>query len=138
MSLEKILKKIGDDSQSEAELIIQESQTRAEQILEGAKTEGTSLAAALLKEKERESQLEASRLVTQARLEQKIDILTCKKELISLVFEKVFQEEISQRKDIKRIVVTKDGESEENFDEQQLKNTLRPQLEKVIASALKL
>ena len=138
MSLEKILKKIGDDSQAEADLITQASREKAKQILEAAKTEGASLADSLLKENKRQSQLEASRLVTQARLEQKIDILTCKKELINLVFDTVFQKEISGRKDIKRVIVGKDGESEENFDEQQLRNMLRPKLEKVIASALKL
>ncbi len=138
MSLEKILKKIGEDSQAEADLIIQESRKKADQILEAAKKEGTSLAESFIQEKHRQSQLEASRLVTQARLEQKIDILTCKKELINLVFEKAFQSELSERKEIKRIIVEKDGEREELFDEQQLRNELRPQLEKVIASALKL
>lgn len=138
MSLEKILKKIGDDSQAEADLIIQESRKKADQILEAAKTEGTTLAESFIQENQRQSQLEASRLVTQARLEQKINILTCKKELINLVFEKAFQNEMSERKEIKRIVVEKDGEREELFDEQQLRSELRPRLEKVIASALKL
>jgi vacuolar-type H+-ATPase subunit H len=138
MSLEKILKKIGDDSQEEADLIIQESLKKADQILETAKTEGTNLAESFIQENQRQSQLEASRLVTQARLEQKINILTCKKELINLVFEKAFQNEMSERKEIKRIVVEKDGEREELFDEQQLRSELRPRLEKVIASALKL
>ena len=138
MSLEKILKKIGEDSQKEADLIIQESRKKADMIIEAAKKEGTSLAESLIRENQRKSQLEASRLVTQARLEQKIDILTCKKELIHSVFENAFQKKVSERKDIKRTVVEKDGESEEFFEEQQLRNELLSQLEKVIAIALKL
>jgi len=138
MSLEKILKQIGDDAQEEADLIIQEGRQKAEKILGAAKEDAAALAESLIKESQRKSQLEASRIVTQARLEKKIDILTCKKELIDLVFEKAFQNEIGERKDIKRVVIEKDGESEELFDEQQLRKELRPQFEKAIASALKL
>lgn len=138
MSLEKMLKKIEGDAREEVELIIQDSRRKADLIVDAARKEGVTLAESLIQESQRTSQLEASRIVTQAKLEKKIDILTCKKELISFVFERAFQKEISQRKEIKRIVVKKDTESEMVLDEQQLKNRLRPQLEKFIADALNL
>jgi vacuolar-type H+-ATPase subunit H len=138
MSLEKILKKIEDDAHQGADCIIQESRQRAEQIKGAAREEAAEMAESILKENERQARLEASRIVTQARLERKIDLLACKKELIDMVLDRAFQKESRGREGLKRIVIQKEGQREEAFDEKRLKDELRPRLEKYIADLLKI
>jgi vacuolar-type H+-ATPase subunit H len=138
MSLEKILEKIIDDAQSEANKIILESQKKAAEIKEKARKEASDLADALLKEAERQGRLEASRIVTQARLEKKINILSRKKELIEEVLEKAFKEGAKGKKGLKRKIIMKEGESEEPYDEEKLREELRSKLENEIIEALKI
>lgn len=138
MSLEKILQKIKDDAQVEAKRIILESQKKATQIKEDAQKEASELAKVLLKEAERQAQLEASRLITQARLEKKINLLTRKKELIEGVLDRAFQSEILGKKELKKKIILKEGEREESFDQEKLKEELRPQLENYIVDVLKI
>jgi ATP synthase H subunit len=76
MSLEKILEKIIDDAQNEADDIILESKKKAEEIKEKARKEASNLLEAMLKEAERQGELEASRIVTKALLEKKINTLS--------------------------------------------------------------
>ncbi len=138
MSLEKILKKIVDDGQAEADRIILENQKKAEEIKENARKEVLELAEALLKEAEQQGNLEANRLITHARLEKRINILSRKKELIDEVLEKAFVKESLGKKSLKRKIILKDGEIEESFDEKKLKEELRPGLESYIAKVLKI
>lgn len=138
MSLEKILKKIVDDGQAEADRIIIENQKKAEEIKENARKEALELAEALLKEAEQQGNLEANRLITHARLEKRINILSRKKELIDEVLEKAFVKESLGKKSLKRKIILKDGEIEESFDEKKLKEELRPGLESYIAKVLKI
>jgi len=138
MSLEKILKKIVDDGQAEADRIILENQKKAEEIKENARKETLELAEALLKEAEQKGNLEANRLITHARLEKRIKILSRKKELIDEVLEKAFVKESLGKKSLKRKIILKDGEIEELFDEKKLKEELRPGLESYIAKVLKI
>jgi len=138
MSLEKILKKIIDDAQSEADKIILESEMKAGEIKEKAREEATNLAEALIKEEERKSQLEASRLITQARLERRISILSRKRELVDEVLEKAFQKGGLRKEGLKRKVILKDGEKEEPYDEKRLKEELRLKLENEIIEVLKI
>lgn len=138
MSLEKILKKIVDDGQEEADRIILENQKKAEEIKENARKETLELAEALLKEAEQQGNLEANRLITHARLEKRINILSRKKELIDEVLEKAFVKENLGKKSLKRKIILKDGEIEELFDEKKLKEGLRPGLESYIAKVLKI
>lgn len=138
MSLEKILKKIVDDGQAEADGIILENQKKAEEIKENARKETLELAEALLKEAEQQGNLEANRLITHARLEKRINILSRKKELIDEVLEKAFVKESLGKKSLKRKIILKDGEIEESFDEKKLKEELRPGLESYIAKVLKI
>ena len=138
MSLEKILKKIVDDGQAEADRIILENQKKAEEIKENARKESLELAEALLKEAEQQGNLEANRLITHARLEKRINILSRKKELIDEVLEKAFVKESLGKKSLKRKIILKDGEIEESFDEKKLKEELRPGLESYIAKVLKI
>ncbi|NIM59584.1 MAG: hypothetical protein GTO16_11680 [Candidatus Aminicenantes bacterium] len=138
MSLEKILQKIIEDAQTEADDIILESKKKAEEIKEKARKESSSLLEAMSKEAERQGQLEASRIITKARLEKKINTLARKKELIEEVLEKAFQKGAKGKKGLKRKVIMKEGESEEPYDEEKLKEELRTKLESEILEALKI
>jgi len=138
MSLENILKKIINDAQAEADRIILESQKKAAEIKEKARKEASDLAEALVKEAERQGHLEASRIITQARLEKKINILSRKKGLIEEVLEKAFQRGARGKKELKRKIIMKEGEREESYDEEKLKEELRSMLENEILEALKI
>ncbi len=136
MSLEKILDKIIDDASAEADKILVESREKAGKIKEEAEKNAAELADELVDEAKRKGQLEASRLITQARLETKIIILSRKKELIQEVMEKAFQRKILGEKGLKRTIITKEGEREESFDEARLKEELRSRLENEIVEIL--
>ncbi len=138
MSLEKILNTIIEYAQAEAVVIVKESQSKAEKIKETARKEALELAEALHAEEERQGRLEASRLITQARLEGRIDILSTKKEIIEDVLAKALNKERSIIEKLKRRIIMKEGEREEAFDESRLLDEIRPQLEKFINDALKL
>jgi len=138
MSLENILQKISEDAQAEVNTIIDESKAKAEEIKDQARNEALSQSEALLLEEERKGKLEASRIVTQARLQKKLDILTCKKDLIDEVLAKAFQMERFDGSSLKKKIILKDGEREESFDEQKMMDEIRPQLEKYICEVLDL
>jgi vacuolar-type H+-ATPase subunit E/Vma4 len=138
MSIDKILKKIEDDAHKEAEQILLESEQRAEQIKKKAHSESAVLAEAIMKESEKQARLEVSRILTQARLERKLEILSSKKELIDGVLEKAFKKVGHDRSRLKKEVIEKEGRREENLDEQTLIDELRPKLEKFIVDVLKI
>jgi vacuolar-type H+-ATPase subunit E/Vma4 len=138
MSLEKILNTIIEYAQAEAVAIVKESQSKAEEIKETVRKEALELAEALHAEEERQGRLEASRLITQARLEGRIDILSTKKEIIEDVLAKALDKERSSIEKLKRQIIMKEGEREEAFDESRLLDEIRPQLEKFINDTLKL
>ena len=136
MSLEKILERIIDDANAEAEKILQENREKADGIKKKAEKEAKESAEVLVKEAERLGQLEASRLITQARLETKINILARKKELVQEVLEKAFQKKLLEKTGLKRNIITKQGEREEPLDEARLKEELRSKLENEILEVL--
>jgi V/A-type H+-transporting ATPase subunit E len=138
MSLEKILEKILEEAQVEADKIIQENLQKAEEIKQNARKQGEEQARALLEEAERQAQLDASRIITQAHLEKKIEVLSCKKDLIEEILDKVFRKLDLKGKRLKRTIVMKEGEKEETLDLEELKQQLRPNLEKEIAEVLKI
>jgi GTP-dependent phosphoenolpyruvate carboxykinase len=138
MSLKKILNTIIEDAQAEAVTIVKESQSKAEEIKEAVRQEAEELAMAIQAEEERQGRLEASRLITQARLEGRIDILATKKEIIEDVLAEALDRERAGIKKLKRQIVLKSGEREEAFDENMLLEKIRPQLEKFIHDALEL
>ena len=138
MSLEKILDKILEEARREAEQILLESRQKAEEITQSARKQGEMQANVILEQAELQGNLEASRLVTQARLEKRIKILTCKKDLIDEVLEKAFQDQKGSQIGLKRKIIRKDGEHEEFIDQEKLKQELRPKLEKDIAEVLKI
>lgn len=138
MSLEKILNTIIEDAQAEAVEVVKESQSKAKEIKEAARKEAEKLASAIHTEEERLGRLEASRLITQARLEGRIGILSAKKEIIEDILVDALSRERNHIKDLKRTVILKEGEKEEAFDESRLLEKIRPQMEKLISETLKL
>ena len=138
MSLEKIVEKILKDAKEEADSIIQESLQKAEGIKENARKQGEEQARALLEEAERQAKHDAGRIVTQARLEERIKILSFKKNLIDETLNKVFRKQDMKDERLRRKVVMKDGEKEESLELEELKQQLRPKLEKEIAEVLKI
>ena len=138
MSLGKILKRVNDNAQAEIKRIILESEKKAADIKEKAQQEACQKAEALVKEIEKEANLEASRIITKARLQKKINLLKRKKELIDEVLTKAFEEEkLDEKKLIKKIVLKK-GERQEQLEIERLKEELRPKLENYIAEVLKI
>jgi vacuolar-type H+-ATPase subunit E/Vma4 len=138
MSLEKIIEKILDDARSEAQVIVEESKVKAEEIKAVSRQEAQEQAERLTDEYKKQGKLEASRIVTQARLERQISSLVCKKELIAEVIDTAFKQEKISKEMLKRKVVLKDGEKEEYFSEDNLKEELRPHLEGIIAEVLQI
>lgn len=138
MSLEKILNKIIEDAQTEADNILRESREKASEIKEEIREEASRLSELILKEGEKQGRLEAGKIVTQARLEKRIELLSIKKGFIEEVLEKAFEGIDSGKRSLSRTVILKDGEREESFDEKHLKAELRPKLENYIAEILKI
>ena len=139
MSLEKILEKIVAEARAQVESIIAESEAKAEGIKNAARKEAEQSVNYYLIDARRQAELEAGRRVTQARLQRKIQLLACKQELIDEVLDKAFAQGTKEGKiTLTRTVVFKDGEKEESWDPEMLKQELRPQLENFIADLLKL
>ena len=137
MSLESILEKIGREAQAERERIIRESREKAEKLRSEAELEAQKQSAQLLKESAREAELEAHRLVTQARLQKRLRLLSLKKELVDEVLDQAFDRQAEGAVSLMRQVVLKEGIREEILDRETLKQELRPQLEGYIAELLK-
>ena len=138
MSLESILEKIGREAQAERERIIRESREKAEQLRSQAETEAGELSQQLLAESAREAELEAHRLVTQARLQKRLRLLSLKKELVDEVLDLAFERRAEDTVSLQRLVVLKQGSREEPLDRETLKQELRPELEAYIVELLKI
>lgn len=138
MSLEKIIDKIMADARAEAERIILESRHKAEAIKKAAEEQVSSRASAYRKEVEREAMLQASRIVTQARLEKKLTLLRQKKELLEEVLKKTLEDGSLSKKTLTKKVILKGGEQEEAVDRERLVEELRSKLENDILKALKI
>ncbi|MBN1222209.1 MAG: hypothetical protein JXB23_03100 [Candidatus Aminicenantes bacterium] len=136
MSLENILKKIIEDARAEAAAVIEECKAKAEEIQQKVREDASAQAEFLLQEEERKGTLEASRIVTQARLQKRLDVLASKKELIDEVLTRAFQKSRLAETSMKRKLILKDGEREEIFDEKKMMDELRPQMEKFISEVL--
>jgi len=138
MSLEKIVAKILDDARAEAERIAVEGGLRAESIKDEARREAEQQAWILLGEAGREAHLEAVRIVTQARLERKIELLAARKALVAEVLERAFAKASLENRRLTRKVVSRDGEKEETLDRARLMEELAPAMENLIVDILKI
>ncbi|MFW6136499.1 MAG: V-type ATP synthase subunit E family protein [Candidatus Aminicenantaceae bacterium] len=138
MSLENIIKTIEDQAAREAGRIVRESEDKARDIRERARREAEAEARVYLEESERRARLEAGRIVSQARLDKRLKILSQKKEIIDEIIAEAFKQKGLSWKDLKKTVVMKDGEKLESLDELRLREELRPELEKDILDVLKI
>jgi vacuolar-type H+-ATPase subunit E/Vma4 len=138
MSLENIIQKIIQDAEGEAHRIIREGTDKAEAIKREARKEAEARGAALIKEEERAGKLESHRIVTQARLEKKLNMLSLKKELVDEVLEQAFKIAGVENMSLTRTVILKDGEMQESYDKDRLKDEIRLKLENDIAEVLKI
>ena len=138
MSLEKIVAKILDDARAEAERITAEGGRRAEAIKDEAHQQAEQQAGILLRDAEREAHLEAVRIVTQARLERKIELLAARKALVAEVLERTFAKASLENRRLTRTVVSRDGEREETLDRARLMDELAPAMENMIVDILKI
>lgn len=138
MSLENIIKTIEAQARDEAALIIQESEEKARDVKARAQQDAEEEARIYLEEAERKARMEAGRIMTQARLDKRMRILSQKKDIIDGIIEDAFKQEGMQVKDLKITVIMKDGQKQESLDRSRLKEELRPELEKVILDTLKI
>ncbi|MHB8094467.1 MAG: V-type ATP synthase subunit E family protein [Candidatus Aminicenantales bacterium] len=138
MSLEKIVAKILDDARAEAERIAAEGGRRAEAIRDEAEQQAEQQAGLLLRDAEREAHLEAVRIVTQARLERKIELLAARKALVAEVLERAFAEASLENRRLTRTVISRDGVKEETLDRARLMEELAPAMENLIVDILKI
>ncbi len=138
MSLENIVHKIMEDAQAGANQILSQSKDKADRIKQEARKTAEKQVELLLRKEEREAQLEGHRMVTQARLEKKLYILSIKKQLINDVMEKAFQKKNLAKAGLERRIILKEGEKKELLDENKLKEELRPDLENYIVEILKI
>ncbi|HZX09506.1 MAG TPA: hypothetical protein VFG01_01055 [Acidobacteriota bacterium] len=138
MGLDEILKKISSQAESEAHKVVEESQEKARQIKKNAEMEASKQAEEYLLHEKRRSEMEATRIMTQARLDKKMKILFCKKEIIGQILDEAFDQALKGRKGLKKTVVMKDGEKRSALDKKRIKDELRLGMEGKIAEDLKL
>jgi len=138
MGLDDILKKISSQGEAEASQIIDESRNKAEQIKTHAEQEAFKEAEAYLSEEQRRAEMEAIRILTQARLDKRMKILVFKKETINKVVDEAFDQALKGEKALQKQVIMKDGEKQSVLDREKIKDELRPLIEGLIAEDLKL
>jgi vacuolar-type H+-ATPase subunit H len=138
MSLETIVDRILGDARAEAERIVSDARAKAEAAKEEARANASRLADELLKQAEKEGRLEASRIVTQARLEKKIEILGVRRELIAEVLKRAFEKQAGAGGSLRKTVILKAGEKEEAFSREMLLDEIHPKLETIVLDLLKI
>jgi vacuolar-type H+-ATPase subunit H len=138
MSLDIIIARVLDDARAEAERIKAESRRKADDLRSEDRRRAESLAEAFLREAEREAALEAGRIVTQARLERRIELLTARKALVAEVIEQALGKASFRDRVLSKTIVSRSGETVEPFERDKLLDELRPKLENIIAEILKI
>jgi len=138
MGLDEILKKISSQSESEASKIVEESREKAQKIKKTAKKEATEEAEEYLNNEKNRAEMEATRIMTQARLDKKMRVLFSKKEIIGQILDEAFDQALKGKKGLKKKVIMKDGERQTALDKEKIKDEIRPDLEAKIAEDLKL
>lgn len=89
MSLESILNRILNDANAQREKIIQEALQEANRIIQEAKLEAEGLYNTGIQKEKALYESQKQRLIVNARLEYKKNLLKAKQELIDAVFEKL-------------------------------------------------
>lgn len=87
MSLESIIEHIISDASAQREKIIQEAQKEAQKIIQEARKQAEGIYQEILEKERIACENQRQRLLVNARLEQKKNLLSAKQELINLAFE---------------------------------------------------
>lgn len=138
MSLDIIIAKVLDDARAEAGRILAEHRGRADALRAEEALRAESLAEAVRREAADEAALEAGRIVTQARLERRIEILAARKALVDEVLERALAKGPLRDRVLSKTIVSRDGETREPFERAMLLEEIRPGLENAIAEILKI
>jgi hypothetical protein len=138
MSLDIIIAKVLDDARAEAGRILAEHRRRADELRAEEARRAKGQAEAVRREAEGAAALEAGRIVTQARLERRIELLTARKALVNEAIERALAKSPFRNRALLKTVVSRDGETEEPFDRAKLLDEIRPGLENAIAEILKI
>ena len=138
MSLDIIIAKVRDDARAEAGRILADDRRKADELQAEEARRAESQAEAVRRDAEGEAALEAGRIVTQARLERRIELLTARKALVNEAIEIALSKSSLLDRALLKTVVSRDGETEEPFDRTKLLEEIRPGLENAIAEILKI
>jgi vacuolar-type H+-ATPase subunit E/Vma4 len=138
MSLDIIIAKVLDDARAEAGRIMEEHRRKADALLQSERLLGESRAEAVRRDAGNEAALEAGRIVTQARLERRIELLAARKALVDEVLERALAEATLRERPLSKTIVSREGETEEPFERAKLLDEIRPGLENAIAEILKI
>lgn len=134
MSLESILSHISDEASAQKEKIIQEAQKKAQAIIQEAQKEADILYQEILDKEKALYERQKHKLIVQARLRVKNNLLSAKQELIDGVFEKLKPH--LKKEQLKRQLVFSDKVKEIAEDIDFYLNKLRLQYETEIAKIL--
>ena len=138
MSLDIIIAKVLDDARAEAGRILAECRRKADALRAEEARRAESLAEAVRRESADEAALEAGRIVTQARLERRIELLAARKALVDEVLEQALAKGPLRDRVLSKTIVSRDGETREPFERAKLLEEIRPGLENPIAEILKI
>jgi vacuolar-type H+-ATPase subunit H len=138
MSLDIIIAKVLEDARAEAGRILAEHRRRADELRAEEARRAETQAEAVRRESGNEAALEAGRIVTQARLKRRIELLAARKALVDEVLEQALAKGPLRDRALSKTVVSRDGETEEPFERAKLLEEIRPGLENAIAEILKI
>lgn len=134
MSVETILEHITKDTQGQSQKIVQEAQQEAAAITQQAQKKADQLYVDLLAKEKALYAAQKQRVIVNARMEYKKDLLGAKQELISLVLEKV-KHQIGKGK-LKKEQIAQDKVQEVSEDIDFFLEQLRRDYETEIAETL--
>lgn len=136
MGVDNIISNIIKEAEEEAEKLRQNARATAEKLIITSREEAEKKAAKLRQQAEQEGQVEALRILSQARLEKKLALLAARRKWVDMVLNKASEEAGLQNQIIKRLIVTRQGLEEEKITEERFKEDLRLRYEKQILKLL--
>ncbi len=136
MSLETIIEKIISEAEAEAARLRREAQDKAEQIVAANCQQAEKKAAALQQQAEQEGQLEALRILSQARLEKRLTLLQARRKWVERVLDKAVEAVGPSGRSMQRTIITREGRSQEELTPEELKEDLRLRYEKLVLEIL--
>ncbi len=136
MGLEDIINNIIKEAEEEAEKLRQNARATADKLIASSREEAEKKAAQLQRQAEQEGQVEALRILSQARLGKKLALLAARRKWVDMVLNKAGEEAGLHDQTVKRLIVTREGLEEEKVAEDRFKEDLRLRLEKQILELL--